>query len=168
MDSVKRPLWAPWRIDFLRAKKDKKCFLCGQEKATDSEEEKIIIARGRTVFALLNRYPYNSGHLMIAPYRHTGDISELSAEERNELMEMSVKAKEVLHKLMKPDGYNIGFNLGAAAGAGVADHIHMHIVPRWNGDTNFMPVLADTRVVPETLEKTAELLMRAWQNKNEN
>lgn len=165
MDSVKRPLWAPWRIDFLRAEKDGKCFLCGQKKATASEEEKIIIFRSKTTFGILNRYPYNSGHLMIAPYRHIGDIAELTVDERNEIMEMTVDAKTVLQNLMKPDGFNIGFNLGAAAGAGVADHIHLHIVPRWNGDTNFMPVLGNIRVVPEALEKTAELLKNAWQNK---
>ena len=114
------------------------------------------------MFVILNRYPYNSGHLMVVPYRHIGDIAELTAEERIELMDLTIKAKEVLKKVMNPEGFNIGFNLGLPAGAGVADHIHQHIVPRWNGDTNFMPVLGNTRVVPEALDATAELLRNAW------
>jgi len=160
-----RPLWAPWRIAFIRAKKSGGCFLCGNEKHSDSFESSLVIHRGKKVFAILNRYPYNSGHLMVAPYRHVGDISMLPKDELHEIMDVSVQAKEVMDKLMRPDGFNMGFNLGLSAGAGVADHLHFHIVPRWNGDTNFMPVLGGPRVVPEALQDTAELLRKAWAKK---
>jgi ATP adenylyltransferase len=157
-----RSLWAPWRIEFIRSEKEGGCFLCGLETPSDKFEEKLIVARGEHVFVILNRFPYNSGHLMVAPYRHIGDLSETSSQERYELIDYTVMAKDVLAKLMNPDGFNAGFNLGLAAGAGLAEHIHFHIVPRWNGDTNFMPVLGDTRCVPEALEKTAELIRNAW------
>jgi len=161
--SSNRPLWAPWRIEFIRGEKDKKCFLCDNEqKNSTSKEEDLIIYRGKTCFVIINRYPYNSGHMMVSPYRHIGDIEELSIEERHELMDLSVDCKKVLQAVMNPDAFNMGFNLGNAAGAGIADHLHMHIVPRWNGDTNFMPVLADTRCVPEALDETAKILRKAW------
>lgn len=162
MTEAGRPLWAPWRIEFIRSKKESSCFLCGKEKAGKSQEEPLIIARLEYNFVIMNRYPYNSGHILIAPYRHIGDIAALSKEELYEMSDICVKGKELLQKIMFPDGFNIGFNLGIAAGAGVADHIHMHIVPRWVGDTNFMPVIGDTRVVPEAIEKTAELLRSEW------
>ncbi len=154
-----RPLWAPWRVEFIRSEKSGACFLCGNETARPGiPEEDLIVRRGRRCFMILNRYPYNSGHLLVAPYRHVGDIALLGQEELHELMDLAVAARVVLDKVMKPAAFNIGFNLGAAAGAGVADHLHMHIVPRWNGDTNFMPVLADTRCVPEALTDTARLI----------
>ncbi|OGV49901.1 MAG: HIT family hydrolase [Lentisphaerae bacterium GWF2_52_8] len=163
MGTAKRPLWAPWRIEFIRSKKDGCCFLCDKRRPdSESREEELVIFRGKTVFVILNRYPYNSGHLMIAPYRHIGDISELGVAERRELMDITIESKELLSKLMRPEGFNVGFNLGLAGGAGVADHIHMHVVPRWQGDTNFMPVLCDTRIVPESLVETARLLRSAW------
>ena len=165
MIEEKRPLWAPWRIEFIRSEKDGDCFLCGREKTRRDDANKLIVAREKTCFVILNRYPYNSGHLMVAPYRHTGDISELTADERRELFDLTVAAKNVLTKIMRPDGFNAGFNLGLAAGAGVADHIHFHIVPRWNGDTNFMPVMGGPRVVPEALEETAKLIRKKWSSK---
>jgi ATP adenylyltransferase len=144
-----RPLWAPWRIEFL----------CGNESPNPGRiEEKLIVCRAETCFVILNRFPYNSGHLMVAPYRHAADLTDLSEKERYEMMDITVAAKQCLSEVMYPEAFNIGFNLGHAAGAGVADHIHMHIVPRWNGDTNFMPVISNTRCVPETLEATAELI----------
>ncbi len=158
-----RPLWAPWRIEFIKGEKEKRCFLCGKKSINpDWPEESLVVFRGTTAFVILNRYPYNSGHLMIAPYSHTGDISVLSVEERHEIMDLCVKAKEVLQKIMRPDAFNAGFNLGAAAGAGIADHLHMHIVPRWIGDTNFMPVISDTRCVPEALDETAKMIRANW------
>ena len=162
MNKEKRPLWAPWRIDFIRSEKDDVCFLCIDPENREKDSEQLVIARGKNTFVILNRYPYNSGHIMISPYRHIGDIAELSSEERHEMMDMTVKAKKVLEATLNPDAFNVGFNLGIAAGAGVADHIHMHIVPRWNGDTNFMPVLADIHVVPEALEATHEILTEKW------
>lgn len=161
--SSNRPLWAPWRIDFIRGEKEKDCFLCNNEQINpDSQEETLIVHRGKTCFVIVNRYPYNSGHMMIVPYRHIGDIEKLTAEERHELMDLCIDCKKVLKVAMQPDAFNVGFNLGNAAGAGLAEHLHMHIVPRWNGDTNFMPVLADTRCVPEAIEKTAKILRNTW------
>lgn len=165
MTEENRPLWAPWRIEFIRSKKDGSCFLCKREKARRDYADKLIVYRGKTCFVILNRYPYNSGHLMVAPYRHIGDISDLTADERRELFDLAVAAKNVLTKLLRPDGFNAGFNLGLAAGAGVADHIHFHIVPRWVGDTNFMPVMDGPRVVPEAIEKTAKLIRKSWSSK---
>lgn len=153
-------IWAPWRIDFIRSEKASGCFLCGNESETDKYEERLIVKRLERCFIILNRYPYNSGHLLIAPYIHVGDISMLEAATLHEMSDACVIAKNALDAVMKPEAFNIGFNLGKAAGAGVAEHLHMHIVPRWNGDTNFMPVISDTRVVPESLEKTAELIRK--------
>lgn len=161
--SSDRPLWAPWRIEFIRGEKDGTCFLCNNAQINpDSQEEALIVHRGKSCFVIVNRYPYNSGHLMISPYRHIGDIEKLTQDERHELMDLCVDSQKVLKTALYPDAFNVGFNLGHAAGAGVAEHLHMHIVPRWNGDTNFMPVLADTRCVPEAIEKTAELLRNIW------
>lgn len=158
-----RPLWAPWRIKFIRDEKEKRCFMCDQKNPVENyQEEDLIVYRGKDVYVILNRYPYNSGHLLIVPYRHIGDIAELSRDERCEMMDLCIDSKKILDHLMEPAGYNVGFNLGLAAGAGIADHIHMHLVPRWNGDCNFMPVIGDLRVVPEALEATAELIRDAW------
>ncbi|MDD5697435.1 MAG: HIT domain-containing protein [Victivallaceae bacterium] len=163
--SSNRPLWAPWRIEFICGAKEDRCFLCGNEpSASEAGEKAFVIHRGRTGFVMVNRFPYNSGHLLIAPYRHVGDLADLTAAERYELMDLCVDCRKVLQTAMNPDAFNVGFNLGTAAGAGVADHLHLHVVPRWNGDTNFMPVLADTRCVPEAIAKTAELLRRAWRD----
>lgn len=162
--SSNRPLWAPWRIEFIRSEKETGCFLCDKEKPDmSSPEEPFMVYRARTCYVIVNRFPYNSGHIMVAPYRHTGDIEDLTTGERHELIDLSVDCKKVLQAVMYPDAFNVGLNLGNAAGAGFEDHLHMHIVPRWNGDTNFMPVLADTRCVPEAIEKTAELLKEAWE-----
>jgi ATP adenylyltransferase len=162
MTNNNRPLWAPWRIDFIRSEKEKECFLCIDTTDKTGDFDNLIIARGKEIFVILNRYPYNSGHIMISPYRHIGDISEMTKSERYEMMDLTVYAKTVLTNVLNPDGFNVGFNLGTAAGAGVADHIHMHIVPRWNGDTNFMPVLAGIHVVPESLNDTLKLLIAEW------
>ncbi len=159
-----RPLWAPWRIAFIRTPKEDHCFLCGnREPASDKAEEELIVRRGREVFVMLNRYPYTSGHLMIAPYRHVGELSDLTDSERHELIDMTAEAKRVLDALLHPDACNAGLNLGKAAGAGVAEHLHMHLVPRWVGDTNFMPVIADVRCVPEAIADTARYLRDGWE-----
>lgn len=160
---MERPLWAPWRIEFIRSEKDGECFLCGNETPNrDKIEESLIVHRGKDCFVILNRFPYNSGHLMVAPFEHIGDLAALTIEARSEIMELCVKSQMILNRVMAPQGFNLGFNLGTAAGAGVADHLHMHIVPRWVGDNNFMAVLGDNRVVPESLEATAELIRSAW------
>ena len=160
---MERPLWAPWRIEFIRSEKDGECFLCGNETPNqDKIEEKLIVHRGKDCFVILNRFPYNSGHLMVAPFEHIGDMATLTVGARSEMMELCVKSQMILNRVMAPQGFNIGFNLGIAAGAGVADHLHMHIVPRWVGDNNFMALLGDNRVVPESLEATAEMIRSAW------
>ena len=144
MNAQNRPLWAPWRVEFVYGEKESGCFFCGKKEYTGSREEELIVKRMEHCFVMLNRYPYNAGHLLITPYEHCAF------------------AKDLLQKLMKPDGYNAGFNLGTAAGAGVAEHLHLHLVPRWFGDTSFMPVLGDVRCVPEALVNTANLLRDAW------
>ncbi len=165
---MNRPLWAPWRIEFITSPKSKRCFLCSRNRRFGEGEEALIIAKGKYAFAILNRYPYNSGHLMIAPYAHVCNLTLLDTDAYHELMDMSLHAQKVMMAAMKPGGFNIGFNIGAAAGAGLEDHVHMHIVPRWAGDTNFMPVLGDTRVVPQSLEETAAYLRSAWGGKEES
>lgn len=162
MNHENRPLWAPWRIEFIRSEKKGGCFLCGKKECFDSPEEELIVARKKHCFVILNRYPYNSGHLLIAPYEHCGDISLLSPDARHEIIDTCAQAQEVLKKLLHPQGFNVGFNFGTAAGAGVAEHIHLHIVPRWVGDNNFMPVIGDIRCVPEALVNTAKLIRDAW------
>lgn len=157
-----RPLWAPWRIEFIRGTKEPRCFLCGNDADSGKPEDALVVRRGRTAFVMLNRYPYNCGHLLVSPYRHLADLPQLSPEERAELFDLCVEAELTLRRTLTPEAFNIGLNIGAAAGAGVADHLHLHVVPRWNGDNNFMPVLADIRCVPEALESTAELLRANW------
>lgn len=166
--SPARPLWAPWRIQYFKEKDNSgRCFLC--DNIGDSgPERKLVIGRGENSYLILNAYPYNSGHILVAPNRHVGDLSDLSAEERNELLELVVRIKKIMSDIMKPDGFNFGFNLGAAAGAGLQDHVHGHLVPRWSGDTNFMPVIGNLRVVPQALEDTARLLRDAWRKSTVN
>lgn len=151
-------LWTPWRMQYILSPKAKNgCVLCAPE-SREKDAEKLIVFRGRYVFVMLNRYPYASGHLMVIPYRHVGDITELSAEESTELMEMVQLSCRVLRQVMHPQGINVGLNLGEAAGAGIGMHMHMHVVPRWNGDSNFIAVLDDVRVIPEALEETRRRL----------
>jgi ATP adenylyltransferase len=154
-------LWAPWRLEYvaIAEKSDPNaCLFCVKHAETD-DAKNFVVARGKTVFSLLNIYPYNNGHLMIAPIRHVADIAELNDQERSEMMTLVVEMKKRLQKVLDPHGFNIGINCGAIAGAGIADHMHMHIVPRWSGDTNFMPVLADIRVIPQSLRALYELLI---------
>ncbi len=155
-----RQLWAPWRIKYILMEKPKGCIFCLKPKE-ERDEENLILYRGRTCFVMLNMFPYNNGHLMIAPYRHVPSIEQLTDEE---LLELGILAKamlKLLRKVMNPDGFNIGFNIGRVAGAGIEDHVHMHIVPRWNGDTNFMPIICDTKVIPEGLFDTYRRLKEA-------
>jgi len=122
------------------------------------ERSSLLIHRGQTGYLVMNRYPYNAGHLLAIPYREVGDLEELSEAERNELMELIVKAKRILQQALQPHAFNVGFNLGSGAGAGIPSHLHAHIVPRWNGDTNFMPVIGETRVLPTSMEAMWERL----------
>jgi ATP adenylyltransferase len=143
-------LWAPWRMAYIEVDAPSGCIFCDKPSAGDDRRE-LILHRGKLAFVLLNKFPYNNGHLMVAPYRHTADFPGLDAPERQELMDLTCAATELLQYALHPDGYNVGMNLGRVAGAGVADHLHLHVVPRWNGDTNFMPVIAETKVLPDAL-----------------
>ncbi len=149
-------IWAPWRIPYIRGEKTEGCFLC-TKPAEDKDKENYILFRGKKNYILLNSYPYNPGHLLVAPYRH-GRLEELTAAERHEHFELVCHSIRVLDREFKPAGFNFGANLGKVAGAGIADHFHSHIVPRWNGDTNFIPVLADMRIVPQALADTYDAL----------
>jgi ATP adenylyltransferase len=137
------------------------CVFCVELSRPDGPDN-LIVYRGRRAFVILNRYPYTSGHLMIVPFDHYASLEELDAETRSEIMELTAHSMVVLRQVYRPGGFNIGVNIGAAAGAGVLDHVHLHVVPRWNGDTNFMSSLADTRVIPEVLEETYRRVCQAW------
>jgi ATP adenylyltransferase len=147
-------IWAPWRIGFILKGENKgDCFLCKYPGEKDDEKH-LILHRGAKNFIILNAYPYNTGHLLVAPYRHLGDIGDMTEEEAKEHFDLIKLSVRLLTEVMKPTGYNTGMNLGRVAGAGIADHIHTHVVPRWQGDSNFMPIVADTKVLPETLPMT--------------
>lgn len=144
-------IWAPWRMEYILSTKEPGCFLCDMFQANEDRQH-LLLKRGEACAVVMNRFPYNNGHLMVAPYRHTESLTGLHARERAEMMELINQCSIVLQELMAPDGFNIGLNQGEAAGAGLKDHIHAHIVPRWTGDTNFMPVFGQTKVLPQTLE----------------
>jgi ATP adenylyltransferase len=147
-----KTLWAPWRVAFIAGKKEKGCIFCN--KPTEQKDGKnMIFGRREKVFGMMNKYPYNSGHLLIAPYRHVTCMEDLQAEEWTDLLHLLQDSIKALGNQMHPEGYNIGFNVGKASGAGF-EHIHLHIVPRWAGDTNYMPVLSETKVIPEHLNET--------------
>jgi ATP adenylyltransferase len=150
-------MWGPWRIQYIRGEKPAGCILC-TKPAEDKDKENYILYRGKKNFIMMNRFPYNPGHLLVAPYRHTGNLEELTTAERNEHFELVSRSIQVLKEVTNPGGFNIGANLGRVAGAGIEDHFHSHIVPRWNGDTNFISVLADMRVVPQALAETYDAL----------
>ena len=149
-------LHAPWRIEYILLPKDEQsATLFTRIAESNDDEANLVIARDRTCYALLNRYPYNGGHLMVVPYKQAADLNGLTDDELAALWKLTRRCVNALTRLMKPDGFNIGINLGRVAGAGIIGHLHVHVVPRWTGDTNFMPVLADTRVVPQALTELA-------------
>jgi ATP adenylyltransferase len=150
-------IWAPWRIQYIQMEKPAGCILCEKPKE-NNDVQNYILHRGDKNFIILNSYPYNPGHLMAAPYRHIANLEELTEEERHEHFEIVSRCLRALRQVFNPDGFNIGINLGRAAGAGIEDHFHTHIVPRWLGDTNFMPVLAEAKVLPEALADTYQKL----------
>jgi ATP adenylyltransferase len=152
-------LHAPWRIEYiLSPKPEAKTGLFARIAQSSEDEANYVVVRDRTCFALLNRYPYNGGHLMVVPYKEVADLNGLTDEEVGDLWKLVRRCLNALTATMKPDGFNVGINLGKVAGAGVAEHLHIHIVPRWSGDTNFMPVLANTSVVPQALQDIAAKL----------
>lgn len=158
-----KKLWAPWRMEFIREKKSdkKRCVFCAALKSSD-DRENLILHRAKHSFVILNKYPYNNGHLMVVPNRHTAQWESLAAETSREVMRLTQEAVVALKKVHNPQGFNMGMNLGAAAGAGILDHLHFHIVPRWTGDTNFMPVLSETRCMPQHLMATYDELFNAF------
>jgi ATP adenylyltransferase len=159
---MSRHLWSPWRLQYIQQhERPKGCFLCRSLRQEDGPEN-LIVYRGKLSFVILNRYPYNNGHLMIAPMVHKPDFNELDTETRAEMIELVSNSERTLRNVYQPAGFNIGANIGSAAGAGLVGHLHIHIVPRWSGDTNFMSTLAETRVLPEELGDTLKKITIAW------
>lgn len=159
-------LWSPWRMTYIQNDhKDTGCIFCNALLEVDSPQN-LVVFRGAKTFVILNRYPYTSGHLMVVPNHHAGSLGELEPETRSEMMELISQAILVLSVVYRPQGFNLGMNLGEVAGAGIAEHIHMHLVPRWGGDTNFMSTTADTRVLPEALSETYDRVYLAWKQLN--
>ncbi|MDD5205888.1 MAG: HIT domain-containing protein [Desulfobacterales bacterium] len=151
-------LWAPWRMGYILSDKDQDCIFCpGEDRSKDAE--RLILFSGGQSLVMMNRFPYNNGHLLVAPVRHVAGLEELGSEEILDLLLTVRKSIGVLKKAMKPEGFNVGLNLGHVAGAGIEEHIHFHIVPRWNGDTNYMTILDDVRVIPEHIQRTYEKLL---------
>jgi ATP adenylyltransferase len=158
---VTKQLWAPWRLEYVgSADEQEGCIFCAALAGND--EERLVVRRGSHAFVVLNRFPYASGHLMVAPQRHVGELGELTDDEVLEVHRLASQGLGALAETYQPQGFNLGWNLGRIAGAGVTDHIHVHVVPRWAGDTNFMPVLADVKVLPEHLAETRTKLAAAW------
>ena len=157
-------LWAPWRLDYVSQCGEPRdgCFMCNAASGEADDRETLVVARGERCFCILNRYPYSNGHLMVAPKRHEGDFAALEEAETIEMIRAIGRATEVLRRVVRAQGFNIGWNLGDCAGAGVSDHAHAHVVPRWPGDTNFMPVIGAVKVIPQALDEVWEKLRDAW------
>ena len=160
---MSKPLWAPWRLEYVQqADETPGCVFCFEAAGELSAEESLLVRRDEAALVILNKFPYSSGHVMVAPLRHVGSLADLTDDEAIEIHRLSVASVAALEAVYGPDGFNLGWNLGRAAGAGIADHVHLHVVPRWSGDTNFMPVLADVKVLPEHLLATRDRLREAW------
>jgi ATP adenylyltransferase len=156
-----KQLWAPWRLEYIKsADEEDGCVFCAAIEGDD--EDKLVVQRGEKTIVLLNKFPYSSGHFMAAPIRHIAEYGELDDDEVLELHRFASAGMDALGELYSPHGYNVGWNLGRVAGAGIVDHVHLHVVPRWGGDTNFMPVLADVKVLPEHLQETRTRLAEYW------
>ena len=156
-----KQLWAPWRLEYVgSADEQEGCIFC--RALAGDDDEGLVVHRGQRAFVILNRFPYATGHLMVAPIRHTGELADLEDEELVEVHRLATSGLGALSETYGPQGYNLGWNLGRIAGAGVVDHVHLHVVPRWAGDTNFMPVLADVKVLPEHLADSRRKLADAW------
>ena len=153
-------IWAPWRIKYVQKTERKKCIFCLSSKNKKLDKKQYVVLRGRYGFSLLNIYPYNNGHFMVCPVRHVKELESLKKEEILDLFELIKKTKKVINKILKPDGYNIGINLGKISGAGIDKHLHIHVVPRWKGDTNFMPIISNTKVISQSLKDLYNKLMK--------
>lgn len=154
-------MWAPWRLDYIRGPKPESCIFC-DAVGSDDDRRQYVVHRGERCFVLLNAYPYNNGHVMVAPYKHCPSIEALDAAELTELMVLAQRSIAAIRAVYAADGFNLGINQGAIAGAGIEEHMHLHVVPRWSADTNFMPVIGDTRVLPQALDQSWEELTNAW------
>ena len=159
-------IWAPWRLKYVKHAKDDadgECIFCAfPDEGPARDADNLIAHRGERCFVILNKFPYTNGHLMVAPYEHIGRLQEIPGETLAEMMALAQQAMDRLEQVYQPHGYNVGFNQGRVAGAGVEHHIHMHVVPRWAGDNNFMPVIADTKVMPQSIEQSYEALKGAF------
>ena len=154
-------LWAPWRLQYITQEKSDGCIFC-DKPASGDDRAAYIVHRGDQAYVMLNAFPYNNGHLMVVPFAHLANLEELPPATLHEMMDLTQQCSRALKGSFAPDGLNAGFNLGAAAGAGISDHLHLHIVPRWKGDTNFMPVIGDVRVIPQSLDQAYSLLQEAF------
>lgn len=159
-------LWSPWRSQYIdsfnSSEKNDACIFCEMQNKNVEDKKNLLVNKSKLTFTVLNLFPYNNGHLMIVPYRHIDSLELLTAEENSEIMYQLQLAQKALKQIYNPDGFNLGANLGRVSGAGIADHIHFHIVPRWNGDTNFMPVLGEVKVISQDLLVTKEKLLSAY------
>ena len=153
-----KQLWAPWRMEYIKSEKSDECIFCSLPKANE-DTRNYILHRGQSAFIIMNIFPYNSAHIMVSPFRHIGCLTAQNDEEIKEINNLTRKSIEIFRAVINPDGFNVGYNIGKAAGAGYDEHIHCHIVPRWTGDTNFMPVLGETKVHPEHLKTTYKKLL---------
>ncbi|HIC39390.1 MAG TPA: HIT domain-containing protein [Candidatus Marinimicrobia bacterium] len=156
-------LWAPWRMDYILSEKENGCIFCNKPKK-DNDRNMLILHRGKNVFVMMNLYPYNNGHLLIAPYTHADNSNELTIEDRGEIMELANASMEIIKKSMNAEGFNFGANVGKSGGAGIEEHIHFHVVPRWQGDTNFMPIISHIKVQVEGLLETYDNLKTHFDN----
>ncbi len=157
-----KKLWAPWRAEYLVGPKEEGCLLCRVSREA-KDDDNYVLWRGELAFVMLNRYPYNPGHLLIVPFRHQPLVENLDPGESLELLQLAQRSIKVLKESLKPQGFNLGINVGAIAGAGIEDHVHLHLVPRWRGDTNFMPVMSSTKVISQALRESYEILKGAFE-----
>ena len=145
-------LWAPWRIEYIKAEKEEGCIFCNKSNSSN-DRESLILYRGNLCFVIINLYPYNNGHLMVVPYKHESDTLKIDMKTKLEILTLADKSIEILREQMNPNGFNFGANIGEAGGAGIVDHLHYHLVPRWSGDTNFMPIIGETKIVVQSLKE---------------
>jgi len=160
-------LWAPWRIEYILGRRDSRCIFCPDDQGL-SDEDRLILRRDDLTMVMMNRYPYNNGHLLVAPLRHVSRLHQLTEDESREIMNWVTKSTVILQNIMRPDGFNVGLNLGREAGAGFEEHLHFHIVPRWRGDTNFLAVLEDIRSIPEHIKQTYFRLLPNFRKESSN
>jgi ATP adenylyltransferase len=154
-------IFAPWRYKYVRNPSSEVCIFC-KAASSDDDKKSGVLFRGKFSFAIMNKYPYNNGHIMVAPYKHTGNFGELIEDEMLEMSLIMQEWQQVIKKAMNPDGFNVGMNIGRVAGAGFENHLHYHLVPRWNGDTNFMPIIGETKVVPISIDEAYDILLKVY------